>query len=504
MEARRSGRTNLRLQPADRPQAPKPVGSEDSARREAVVVGTRLGRRDALTRRLLAVADVIGLALALVAASLIAGIPAVREGPFALLAASLPLVPAWVLLFKLYGLYDRDIKRISHATLDDLPWLFHALLVGGLLMWGYFKLVADYQLSFPEGLTFGLAAIVFVSLLRLLVRRDVLRVLGPERVMIAGTGAMMTPLLRKISKHPEYGLDPIGLITPTGSEPGARLGIPVLGSPRTFHDVAAAYAAERVVICREDFSEEQVLEMIQACRGLSLKVSLLPDVLEAFGPSVEIDQVEGVTVLGVNPPVLSRTSRMIKRSFDFIVATLLLLVFLPLMALIAVAIKRGSPGPVLFRQERIGRDDRRFQLLKFRTMVEDAEQRREELAAESQDPNWLHLEDDPRVTRVGRLLRHSSLDELPQLWNVVKGEMSLVGPRPLIEEEDRRVDGWMRGRLDLQPGITGLWQVLGRTSIPFDEMVKLDYLYVTNWSLWLDVRLLIRTLPVVLSGRGAN
>jgi lipopolysaccharide/colanic/teichoic acid biosynthesis glycosyltransferase len=170
----------------------------------------------------------------------------------------------------------------------------------------------------------------------------------------------------------------------------------------------------------------------------------------------------------------------------------------------AVAIKLDSRGPVLFRQERIGRSGGRFALLKLRTMSADAESRRAQLLAQSKDPGWLHLERDPRITRVGKALRHTSIDELPQLWNVLKGDMSLVGPRPLIAEEDSRVDEWARGRLDLTPGITGLWQVLGRTSIPFEEMIRLDYLYVTNWSLWGDVRLILRTLPVVLRRSGAN
>jgi lipopolysaccharide/colanic/teichoic acid biosynthesis glycosyltransferase len=174
------------------------------------------------------------------------------------------------------------------------------------------------------------------------------------------------------------------------------------------------------------------------------------------------------------------------------------------MVVVAAAIKLDSTGPVLFRQERIGREGRRFPLLKLRTMVADAESQRAALLAHSKDPGWLHLEHDPRITPVGRLVRLASLDELPQLWNVLKGDMSLVGPRPLIAEEDSLVDEWARGRLDLTPGITGLWQVLGRTSIPFEEMVRLDYLYVTNWSLWGDVRLILRTLPVVLRRSGAN
>jgi len=159
---------------------------------------------------------------------------------------------------------------------------------------------------------------------------------------------------------------------------------------------------------------------------------------------------------------------------------------------------------VLFAQERVGRGGRRFRLFKLRTMTVDAEERRADLVAQSSDPDWLKLDHDPRITRIGRWLRRLSLDELPQLWNVVRGEMSLVGPRPLIPAEDEHVQAWARGRLDLTPGITGYWQVLGRTRIPFEEMVKLDYLYVMNWSLWQDIRLMLRTLPVVIGGRGAN
>jgi len=235
-----------------------------------------------------------------------------------------------------------------------------------------------------------------------------------------------------------------------------------------------------------------------------VKVSVVPQLFAAMGPAVEIDDVEGVTVLGVNPPVLPRSSRAIKRTVDVLGALALLLVSAPLLAVAAVAIKLDSPGPVLFTQVRVGRERRRFRLLKFRTMVVDAERRQEELRARSRDPNWLLLDDDPRVTRVGRLLRLSSLDEFPQLVNVLRGEMSLVGPRPLIESEDALLEWWARSRIDLTPGLTGLWQVLGRTSIPFEEMLKLDYLYVTNWSLWNDFRLMLRTLPAVLLHRGAN
>jgi exopolysaccharide biosynthesis polyprenyl glycosylphosphotransferase len=277
-----------------------------------------------------------------------------------------------------------------------------------------------------------------------------------------------------------------------------RLGEVDLPSLLTRHRVG------RVVVADAEFERERLLRVLRDCKRASVKVSLLPLTFSVLGTSVEVDDVQGLTVLGINPPVLSSSSRLIKRTLDLVGAGLLGVLALPLLVALAAAVKLDSRGPVLFRQERIGQDGRRFLLLKLRTMVADAESQREELLAQSKDPGWLHLEHDPRITRFGRLLRLASLDELPQLWNVLKDDMSLVGPRPLVVEEDRMVDDWARRRLDLTPGITGLWQVLGRTSITFEEMVKLDYLYVTNWSLWGDVRLILRTLPVVLRRSGAN
>jgi lipopolysaccharide/colanic/teichoic acid biosynthesis glycosyltransferase len=175
----------------------------------------------------------------------------------------------------------------------------------------------------------------------------------------------------------------------------------------------------------------------------------------------------------------------------------------PVMAMIAIAIKLDSDGPVFFKQMRVGQHGERFRLIKFRTMVPDSDRLVPELMSRSVDPGWLIIDDDPRVTKLGRFLRCTSLDELPQLWNVLKGEMSTVGPRPLSVRDDEGVSGWGRHRLDLTPGLTGHWQVLGRNNIPFHEMVDIDYAYVTNWSLWLDLKLLIRTVPVVLRRRGA-
>ena len=179
-----------------------------------------------------------------------------------------------------------------------------------------------------------------------------------------------------------------------------------------------------------------------------------------------------------------------------------LLALAPLMAVVAVAVRLDSPGPIFFRQLRVGRGGRRFRMLKFRTMVADAEQRKAALADRNETDGFFKITDDPRITRTGRLLRKTSLDEIPQFFNVLRGEMSIVGPRPLILDEDERIVGLDRSRLHLTPGMTGPWQVLGSSRIPLSEMVSLDYVYVTNWSLWLDMKLLLRTLPHVLARRG--
>ncbi len=192
---------------------------------------------------------------------------------------------------------------------------------------------------------------------------------------------------------------------------------------------------------------------------------------------------------------------------DLVVAVIMLAVLSPLFAFIALRIKLEAPGPVFFRQERIGNRGRRFRIYKFRSMYVDADAQKGEVGHlnkhDESGPTMFKIPEDPRITPFGRTLRKWSLDELPQLINVVRGEMSLVGPRPLIIEEDRHIVGHGRRRLDLTPGLTGLWQVMGRSDIPFAEMVTLDYLYVTNWSLWGDLKLLARTLPAVLRGRGA-
>jgi lipopolysaccharide/colanic/teichoic acid biosynthesis glycosyltransferase len=221
--------------------------------------------------------------------------------------------------------------------------------------------------------------------------------------------------------------------------------------------------------------------------------------LEVVGSAVEFEDVDGLTVLGVRPFGLTRSSRRLKRAFDFVAAAIGLVAVTPILALLAAAIKLDSNGPIFFRQVRVGRDGRPFRIFKFRSMVIDAEGQKDRLREFNEvGDGMFKITDDPRVTRVGAFLRRTSLDELPQLFNVIRGEMSLVGPRPLVTDEDVRVIGLDRSRLHLTPGMTGPWQVLG-ARVPMQEMLGIDYLYVSSWSLWLDLKILIRTARHVVS-----
>jgi exopolysaccharide biosynthesis polyprenyl glycosylphosphotransferase len=458
--------------------------------------------RDAVIRRLLAGGDALAILIALAAATANNAVP----GRGTQLLWGLFALPLFLVTFKLYGLYDRDVKRITHSTVDDLPWLFHASVVGGLLLWLYSRYGPMGRLTFLEILTFGVSVVVVVTCVRFVVRTTLAdRVVTRDRALILGTGEIARTLATKIRSHPEYRVDVVGSLgLETADESMDRLAAPILGDFDDLEEVALRHGVTRVMLTTRDLDDSMLEELLQRCRAHSLKVSMLPRLADMIGPGLEIDDVEGVAVLGVNSPWLPRSSRAIKRAMDLLIASVLLFLFAPVIVIVALAIKLDSEGRVLFAQTRVGRNGRRFKLYKFRTMTSGAERQRSELLEKSADPNWLDLEHDPRITRVGRHLRRLSLDELPQLWNVIRGEMSLVGPRPLIPVEDERVRGWARGRLDLTPGLTGYWQVLGRTRIPFEEMVKLDYLYVMNWSLWEDVRLMLRTLPVVIGGRGAN
>jgi exopolysaccharide biosynthesis polyprenyl glycosylphosphotransferase len=458
------------------------------------------GQRDFRLRRMLVAGD--GLALVL---GLAAWLPLARAHTGQTFLLGMVAIPLILVLFNIYGLYAAGLRRVGYSTVDDIPALGHALLISGVALWLYFEAIAPGRVVFGEILVFAFTTLVLALIFRVGVRHLGARVLGAERVLFVGSGPMTPILVRQILAGPRHGLEPVGVLTQPENE---RWPLPVsdLGALARVDAgaVLRGHSVERVIVSAEGMEDERLLDLICLCRQLGIKISTLPSLSAMMGPAATIDHLEGITLIGLNTPSLARSSRALKRLMDITGAGLLLALTAPVWIAAAIAVRLDSPGPILFRQERVGRGGQPFRLTKFRSMVVDAEAQRAALLAQSRQANWLDLEHDPRVTRVGRLLRLSSLDELPQLWNVLRGDMSLVGPRPLIEEEDRNVGGWARGRLNLTPGITGTWQVLGRAAIPFEQMIMLDYLYVANWSLWTDIKLILRTIPVVLTRRGAN
>ncbi len=460
-------------------------------------------RRDSWRRRSLAIADV----LALVAAWAFMWVVAPPPTPFWDDLVLLPVLPLWVLLNKLLGLYDRDASLVHRSTLNELPQIVHSLSLGAALLYLLGPLVVPVELLREHVVVWWVAALALTPLLRYGARAAVRTAFEPERVLIIGSGHVASVVAEKIGQHPEYGACLVGYVDVPHEEVDPRgVGeLERLGDVSDFEDVCRRHDVERVIIAFSNLEHEGLLDLIRMGKRLRLKVSVVPRLFEVIGHGVAIDQIEGMTLLGLQSLQLSRSTLWLKRAMDVVGAGVGLLMLAPVFAVVAIAIKLDSAGPVFFGQRRIGRREGEFRMWKFRSMVVGADAMKGDLAHLNEMPDgpMFKMADDPRVTRVGRWLRQTSIDELPQLLNVLRGDMSLVGPRPLVPVEDDHVIGWHRARLDLTPGLTGPWQVLGRNRIPFHEMVKLDYLYVAEWSLWNDVKLILRTLPVMLGRRGA-
>jgi exopolysaccharide biosynthesis polyprenyl glycosylphosphotransferase len=474
----------------------------------------RSGRRGWLVRRMLLAADLLGLTAAFVIAQLVFG-PEEQVGvvgPLTEAILFLATLPFWVVFAKLYHLYDRDEQRTDHTTSDDVVGVLHLITMGSWLLFTTAWLTGIAHPEFPKLLTFWALACFLVIAGRATARaycrgrRSYL-----QNTVIVGAGDVGQLVARKLLQHPEYGLNLMGLID---AEPKERRGdlehLTLLGDIQDLLEIVDALDVERVIVAFSGESHEDLLDLIRQLNERWIQVDIVPRLFEVVGPGVGIHTVEGLPLVGLPPFRLTQSSRLIKRTFDLVGSLLGLILLSPVFLVVAILIKRDSPGPVFFRQLRMGAGNQQFQIYKFRTMVDDADDRKSDVehlnrhARSGRDPRMFKIEDDPRVTRVGRFLRRYLLDELPQLINVLKGEMSLVGPRPLILAEDQYVGGWGRRRLDLKPGMTGLWQVLGRSDIPFEEMVKLDYLYVTSWSAWNDLCLLFRTLPLIPNRYGKS
>lgn len=465
-------------------------------------------RREALYRRLLAVADMSSAVLAVVVGTALLGDDQLK-------LATVAAAPFVVLVGKVIGLYDRDPYLLNKTTLDEAPKLFETATLYAFLLWLAEPVFLDGRLGNEQVMALWALLFASMTLARFLARAAARSLATPERCLVVGDRRVGEWVAHKLECNPTAHAHLVGRVPLTADED--RDGSPeepesdypepehehlVLGTPEELGLLVSEHRIDRVIVAPSTSDGESLLGVIRLVRSLGVRVSVLPSLFDVVGSSVEFDDLHGTTLLGLRSEGLSRSSRFLKRTTDLVGASLAGLVLAPVWVTAAVAIRMSSSGPVLFRQCRIGKDGARFTMFKFRTMVEDAELRKDDLRHLNEARGLFKITDDPRITAVGRFLRRTSLDELPQLLNVFRGEMSLVGPRPLVPEDDLLVEGWERRRLVVYPGMTGLWQIFGSSRVPIDEMVKIDYLYSANWTPWLDVKVLLRTVPHVLGRRG--
>jgi exopolysaccharide biosynthesis polyprenyl glycosylphosphotransferase len=348
-------------------------------------------------------------------------------------------------------------------------------------------------------------AIFYVSSLRAVYERStgaLLRAAGyHRRAVIVGRGKHIADVAHALADAPHSPIEVVGYLSPSALPAN---GLQSLG---TLDDLEAALASVRideVIIADPDFPQDDAVELVDRCHRRGVSVRLAPSTMEILIHRAEFIPGQSVPLFELGPPVFEGVDFALKRTFDIVGATLLLVLLSPLLLMITLAVCVSSRGPVLFRSTRRGIGQRPFPCLKFRTMHTDAEERQADLEELNEASGALFkIRDDPRLTPVGRLLRRFSLDELPQLVNVLRGEMSLVGPRPLPERDYEMLEDWHRKRYLVLPGITGLWQVSGRSELDFDDLVHLDFIYLESWSLALDLTILLKTLPAVLLRRGA-
>ncbi|MFQ5945689.1 MAG: sugar transferase [Anaerolineae bacterium] len=430
----------------------------------------------------------------------------VNSQPFSVFVPIASLLTVILLaVYRTEGLYRR---RRATSWLDDV----YTISVGTLVAIAIVIFITFiYRPLFYSRLIFAEAGVLIVLVLsgarwiqRWVRDRLLARGIGQVKVLIVGAGELGRVIMRSLVALPHLGYQVVGFVDddPTKQDPIGRF--PALGRTKDLASVIKEHNVEEAIISLPWRSHQKIVDLVAQCESAGIQARIVPDLFQMSLTRVDVDEIAGIPLLGVKELPIRGWNLALKRIIDGAVSALLLAVTAPLILLIALAIKLESRGPVLFPQPRVGRGGRVFTFYKFRTMRPGAEEELPELMPlnEVEGPTF-KIKDDPRRTRVGTVLRRTSLDELPQLYNVLRGEMSLVGPRPAIQREVEGYRDWHKRRFEIQPGVTGLWQVMGRSDLTFDEMVMLDLFYAENWSLWLDLKILLRTVPAIIRGTGA-
>jgi exopolysaccharide biosynthesis polyprenyl glycosylphosphotransferase len=489
----------------------------DRRRRTAIVK-----RRGWLMRRMLLLADVLGLVAAFLFAEWLISPTASLNGidaraEFFVFALSLP---GWIVVTKVYGLYDHDEERTDHSTADDVVGVFHMLTVG---VWLFYALAYVTKVAHPELpklLLFWVTAIVLVSVGRATARAYCRRQINYlQNTIIVGAGEVGQVIARKLLNHPEYGINLVGFVDRQPKDRREDLDhLTLMGTPERLPALVRLFDIERVIIAFSGDPHEQTLDLIRSMKDLDVQIDIVPRLFELVGPNVGFHMIEGLPLIGLPPLHLSRSSRLLKRVLDIVLSAIGLVLAAPILVAAAAAVKVDSRGPIFYRHRRLGLGGKPIDVIKFRTMRLDA-CRGERYGGEGAEHQFAALladsvraaeftasykfEGDPRVTRIGGILRKFSIDELPQLLNVLKGDLSLVGPRPITQDEIGRYAEFADSLLNIRPGVTGYWQINGRSSLSYEDRVRLDLSYIRSWSLGLDLTILGKTLRVLVSRNGA-
>ncbi|HEX4527322.1 MAG TPA: sugar transferase [Gaiellaceae bacterium] len=466
------------------------------------------GRRVFVSRALVA-ADVVGLAVAFAVAVASFGFSASGDHarPAFELAVFFVSLPIWTMIASTNGLYHYDEWRVTHSTVDDFFGVVQTVTLGA---WVFFMGCWITSISYPRPgklIAFWILATLLTTSIRALARSWCRR--SPsyiQRTVIVGGGDVGQLVARKLGQHPEYGIDLIGLVDDDPKERRADLcALPLLGTAFDLPQLVADHGIDRVMIAFSNLSDANTVSLVRPLQDRGLQVDVIPRLYELVGPRVDVHTVEGLPLIGLPPVRPSRAALSVKRALDILGASLGLLLTAPLCAYFAWKVHRTSPGPIFFRQTRLGENMREFTALKFRTMFVDADQSKHRdyvetimSAAATPGENGVYkLERPDDITPFGRWLRKTSMDELPQLLNVLCGDMSLVGPRPCLRYETEFFKAHHFERFLMPAGLTGLWQVTARAHSTFGEALDLDVSYVRGWSLGLDLRLLLLT-PIQL------
>ena len=414
--------------------------------------------------------------------------------------ARLVFVPVLVAALAGYGLYRDRRRRIVRSVFHDVTPVTHALLIGGMASWAlsvwWLRSAWGVAVSPSEAVVVGSAALVAVLVGRVagasLVGRGAL---SADRVLIVGSGQVADAVCARLARVGD--VEVLGLVD-DDPPPGSA----VMGGLADLPTLCQGLGVDRVVVAFSRTPSHETAEMLRSLAGW-VPISVVPRFFELVSWRSQVEELHGLPVIDVAPPRLGMWASFGKRTFDLVVSGAGLLVLAPVLAAIAAGVKLSSPGPVFFKQLRSGRGGRPFAIFKFRTMVDGADTHREALWSASDSDGLFKMREDPRVTRFGSWLRKTSLDELPQLFNVLIGHMSLVGPRPFTLSESSEINGWAARRFEVRPGMTGLWQVSGRSELSWQDLRRLDYIYVASWSFWWDLKILWQTPTIVGRRQGA-